>query len=64
MEGKQTQPHLRLVDNMLSSFIVILTSNEMTVSINSPFGLPSPFKEEMSIKKRKEKELHKKVIGV
>ncbi len=44
--GKEAQPHLRLVVNVLSCFVVILLSNEMTLIIKSPFGWPLPFEEE------------------
>ena len=47
---------------VLCSFIAIFTSYEMTVSINSYFGLLSPL-EEKNTKKRK-KELHEKVSEI
>ncbi len=42
--GKEAQPHLRLVVNVLSCFVVLLTSYEMTLIIKSPFGRPLSFK--------------------
>jgi|688.fasta_scaffold2733747_1 hypothetical protein len=44
--GKTNTNTSQVCVNVLSSFIVILTLNEKTVSINSPFGLPLHFKEQ------------------